>query len=165
MKFSLKTLLIAFSILAIFTPVAIYFVRVGSQPEVCVSRLFERHSGAFQHYRKDDPAAEPLPYVNCISVHDAAWGRPRIIVMHRVTQSHYRQDGRFPSWLDDSFPIRVNGKKIWATDDVIVVHARNGDKPMINLLDISDVPLTEPSWPDTNRLWDLVTSLTAENAG
>lgn len=165
MKFRLKTLLIAFSILAVLTPVAIYFVRVGNQPEVCVSRLFERQGGSFQHYRNGDPAAENLPYVNCISVHDAVWGRPRIIVMHRVTQPRYRQHGQFPIWLDDSFPIRVNGKKILATDDVVVVHARDGDKPRIDSLDISDVPLAEPLWPDTNRLWDLVTELNEENAG
>jgi len=156
MKFSLKTLLIAFSMLVVILPAAIYFARACMQPEVCVSRLFQREGGSFQHYRNGAPTAESLPYINCICVHDATWGRPRIIVMHRVTQSRFRKNGQFPKWLDDTYPVRVSDTPVWATDDVIVVHATDGDKPARNLLGISEVPLVEPWWPDTSKLWEIV---------
>ena len=145
MKFRLRTLLLVISVLAIVLPFAILFVRINRQPEMCMTR-----SGKLEEYA--------LPHTNCLSVHDAPWGRTRIAVLHRITDTNYLNGNTFPSWLTDDgyLPIRINGKRVFAGDSTVVIYAENDSEPRIVTIDPEYVPLDDPWWPNADELWHIV---------
>ena len=164
MKIAFRNLLILVAVVAIVLPAGIFFARANMEPELCILRLFPNNSGSFQPYLLSDPDSEQLPYINCLTVHEAVWGRPRVIVMHRVTDTQFRLDGQFPDWLEDDgyLPIRMNGQRVYTNSSTVVIFAEDGSQPEKILIQNEEVPLDEPWWPDTEKLWEL--ARTAENA-
>ena len=85
--------------------------------------------------------------------------------MHRVTEEQSRLDGQFPSWLEDDgyMPIRINGERVYTDNSTVVIFSEDSNEPEKILIENEEIPLEEPWWPDTEKLWKLTT--TAENAG
>ena len=165
MKFTLRTCLLLIAIVAILLPAGVFLTRINLQPEMSFSRSFQNADIPFEYFFSNDPESEAIPYINCLTVHERDWGQPRIIVMHRITEPQFRNDGRFPDWLEDDgyMPVRVNGQRIYAGESTVVIFAENAGDPLITQIENKKIPLQEPWWPDTAKLWELIQTI--NNAG
>ena len=145
MNFSLRTLLILVAVVAVILPSVVFLIRANTQPPLCFSRSAKISSYA-------------LPYFNCVSVHEAPWGKPRIIILHKVSKKAFILDEQFPDWFaDDGYlPVRINGRRVYAGESVIAIYAENGNPPKTRLIENDELPLGDPWWPDESDLWEMV---------
>ena len=153
-KFGIRTILIFVTLIACCLPFLVHQYRRSTQPDLIVSC-----TAKYTNYK--------FPHINCISVHDRPWGRPRIVVLHRVTSELNSLENRYPKWLDADYknlPLRIRGVEIFAENDVLVYYAENDDDPKLARINLFELPLDEPSWPKPDKLWNLVTGTDVESS-